>query len=60
MEYICECESATCKRLIYLSDEQFLEKGMLIMIVKGCPKGPEPTDRLVKECDGYSLYKERP
>jgi len=59
MEYLCECESSNCKRLVYLTDQQFLEKGLLILIVNGCPKGPEPTDTLVRECEGYSLYQEK-
>jgi len=30
----------------------------LVIIVDGCEHGPEPTDVLVEEREGYKLYKE--
>lgn len=55
----CECGSR-CRKTIALDAgvySDFSRRG-LIMIVNGCEHGPEPTDVLVEEREGYKLYKE--
>ncbi|MCX6704014.1 MAG: hypothetical protein NTZ07_01060, partial [Candidatus Woesebacteria bacterium] len=56
---LCMCMSLGCKRevevplseaVMILSDEK------KIVIIDGCPNGPEPTDKIVEKRNGYTLY----
>lgn len=58
---LCECNSFDCT----FSIDLLLEKVQTIkansdniVIVDGCPRGPEPTDVLVSKESGYSIYRE--
>ncbi len=62
MNFACECDSLTCKKTIRLSVEEMdkLKTSIdCVIIVEGCEHGPEPTDTLVEEKTGYSVYKEK-
>ncbi len=56
----CECDSFDCMLEAHLSLEESMGiyKSGLILIVKGCQVGPNPTDNLVGERNNYSLYSE--
>lgn len=62
MDFLCECNSITCKKKIRLSVEE-MEKLKIkmdcVIIVEGCEHGPEPTDILVEEKTDYSIYREK-
>lgn len=60
MMVLCECNSFNCKMAITLSLEDNFKAHSNggIVIVNGCRTGPDPTDILVIEKDGYSIYKE--
>jgi hypothetical protein len=54
----CEC-SSYCGSTIHLSPTEYaniLSAG-LVVIVDSCPTGPSPTDTLVEQRTGYSLYQ---
>ena len=58
----CECSSFKCNLRIVLPQKEVLRrrKLKLIMIMKGCPNGPDSTDTLVARYKEYSYYKEGP
>lgn len=59
MQVFCECDSY-CTRTVEMSvDEQLAirQNPRHIIIVKGCPKGPSPSDVLVEERETYTIYK---
>ena len=60
MNVLCECNSFTCKMVITLSDEENMaaHTNGKILIINGCQTGPDPTDILIEEKTGYSLYRE--
>lgn len=61
MEVFCECNSFDCGFVITLPYEENMKihtTPKQLIIVDGCPKGPEPTDTLVEKKDGYSIYRE--
>lgn len=58
VEILCEC-SSLCRKTVALDAGvygDFSRQG-LVIIVNGCKHGPEPTDVLVEEREGYKLYK---
>ena len=61
IKVLCECNSWTCDKSITLPLEQCTKdrEGGNIIIVSDCEAGPDPTDVLVEEKDGYSIYKEQ-
>jgi malate/lactate dehydrogenase len=62
MRYLCECTSTSvaCSKTIELSDAvaKDIQAKRLVIIVQGCPRGPETTDELVETRAGYSLYRD--
>ena len=60
MKILCECNSFTCRMTIDMSLEEGLEahKNGNLVIIDGCPNGPDPTDELIEKKDGYSIYRE--
>lgn len=59
MRYLCVCTSVTCSKTIELSDAvaKDIQAKRLVIIVQGCPRGPETTDELVETRVGYNLYR---
>lgn len=60
MKMLCECNSFDCRKTIDLSTEEAQRAEGLhrVLIVDGCPTGPEPTDTLVSKESGYTIYTE--
>lgn len=62
MKILCECNSRDCREVIDLPTNVLMaiKTGTpdQVIIVDGCPTGPEPTDVLVSKEPGYSIYKE--
>ena len=61
MRLLCECMGFGCDLTIEMSVEEGLKaraEGKII-IVAGCSAGPEDTDTLIEEKEGYSIYKEK-
>lgn len=56
----CECMSIRCDKTIELSRQEAsdYQSKRLVLIVDGCSRGPEPTDKLVEKRCGYGLYEE--
>lgn len=61
MRVLCECNSG-CAKVIDLSINVLtaIKTGApnRVIIVDGCPTGPEPTDELVSKEPGYAIYRE--
>ena len=60
INFACECNGITCKKTIRLSVEEMekLKTSMdCVIIIEGCEHGPEPTDVLVEEKTGYSIFR---
>ena len=57
---LCECDSFNCKLKVDLPLEEATEiqRSGLVLIVKDCQVGPNPTDELKEERNSYSLYSE--
>ncbi len=61
VQQVCECMDPDCHILIDLPPcvaSDIKDRALAIIIVDGCPRGPEPTDKLVEKRCGYSLYEE--
>lgn len=60
MQTLCECNSTECRLTfnIPLRELQQIQAVSQIVIVDGCPTGPEPTDTLVRKESGYTIYEE--
>jgi hypothetical protein len=59
MLILCECNSANCRLKIEIPAEEYsLKENHEIIIVNNCKIGPEPTDILIKEKNGYKIYRE--
>ena len=60
MKLLCECNGDDCQKTIDLplEEAQRIEGLKRVIIVDGCPTGPEPTDVLVSKETGYTIYKE--
>ena len=59
MKVLCECDSFECDACINLPMDEALRakiRSDTVVIVDGCVRGPEPTDTLLKKCNGYSIY----
>lgn len=59
---ICECNSwKPCGKNVQLSlqEAQDILQKELVVIVDGCPNGPDSTDQLIEKRDGYTLYQEQ-
>ena len=58
-EILCECAS-WCRKIVKLDIGMLtdIHRRGLVIIVDGCEHGPEPTDVLVEEREGYKLYEE--
>lgn len=56
----CECTSNSCRLTVDLplDEAQRLSKADLVTIVDGCERGPEASDELVEEHEGYNVYRE--
>ena len=57
----CMCESIECALEVELplsEAREVLRDEKNIVIVDGCPNGPEPTDKLIEKRSGYTLYQE--
>lgn len=55
----CECSSWRCHKHIDLAFDDAYERALMptvILIVDGCPHGPDREDELMAHCVGYSLY----
>lgn len=59
MRVLCECGSWTCHLRAELTPAENRERGELVLIVDGCETGPEAGDVLVRDGDGYRLYRDR-
>lgn len=60
IEFMCECTSFDCHKAVKLSEQEALAIRAdmnHIIIVEGCLTGIEPTDVLVEEKTGYSIYR---
>lgn len=58
---LCECESFNCSKSIKISYEKSMEirkNPNAIIIIDGCIRGPNKTDTLISEEQGYSIYEE--
>lgn len=60
MKLLCECSSFNCRKAIDVPVEEAQRAEGLhrVIIVDGCPTGPEPTDTLVRKESGYTIYEE--
>ena len=61
MKVLCECSSPACGKIVEIPIErmeQIKDVGHLI-IVANCHHGPDETEELVSEEDGYNLYREK-
>lgn len=59
-ELLCECESTSCTLTVQIPIEiarEVDQKGYVI-IAKGCRKGPNPTDKLIRREATYAIYQE--
>ena len=56
---ICNCLNPQCQLMIVLPIQAAEEiyNSDYVMIVDGCPRGPEANYVLVDQKDGYKLYK---
>lgn len=56
----CECMDIACRLVVGLSLELAQKRQVqhLVLIVKGCARGPEKTDVLVGEHEAFSLYRD--
>lgn len=52
----CECNSFDCTERYSISLLSAAKTGQFVRIAHTCKYGPDPTDRLVEKCEGYSLY----
>jgi len=60
MILMCECDSFRCPKTIDVPLDEAKKAKMgdtRIIIVDGCPVGPESTDVLVSKETGYTIYK---
>ena len=61
MKLLCECNSFDCQKAIDVSLEEAKKIQAIpnsVLIVDGCPMGPDPLDIFVRRETGYSIYKE--
>lgn len=59
---LCECESFYCNKSIkipYKINMEIRKNPNTIIIIDGCIKGPNKTDTLISEEQGYSIYEEQ-
>jgi len=61
MKILCECNSFDCRMTTDMSYEESIKahKNGGIIIVDGCPNGPEDNDELIKVKEMYQIYRER-
>ena len=63
MKVLCECNSFKgCRQTTDLSIETLTSIRNIkdsVIIIDGCPNGPERTDTLVEQKLGYSIYVEK-
>jgi hypothetical protein len=56
----CECNALSCPRKILAPlDDPELQRADRFVIVDGCKYGPEPSDVLVAERQGYRLFRKK-
>lgn len=56
--FLCECNSLVCMRAVEVDLNEFAvcRRRGLVLIAADCPHGPEATDRLEQQGDGYAWY----
>ena len=61
MKVLCECSSPACGKLVEIPPEtvEKTKDAGYFIIAANCHHGPDETDELVSEGDGYKTYAEK-
>ena len=61
MKVLCECSSLACGKIVEIPVEKVerIKDVGFIIIAANCHHGPDETEELVSEGDGYKTYAEK-